>query len=797
MQKTDISKYSYDGFDTDSPSSIPPPKSKRYASKLILILIFRIILSLFVLGATTATIILFSIRAYVLSLDDDSIILDLSTSRMALTSFIYVNDENGVPQEYQRAFNLENRIWIDFKDIPDRMKDAIVAIEDKRFYEHSGVDWVRTLSAVASLLKGSQSHGGSTLTQQLIKNITDDNETSLTRKLREIFRAMHFEEKYSKDEIIEAYLNIVNFGAGSRGVQAAANIYFNKNIQDCSIAECAAIAGITQNPTAYNPFYYPEKNQKRRETVLREMFEQEKITEQEYNQAMEESNKMEFSQDADSENGASSSSVNPVRNWYTEAMLNDVINDLCSKYNIGKSASENILLTGGLKIYSAMDRNAQDNAESAVKDSHVMPTDKELEIGYVMMGFDGRILATLGCREQKTGNLWYDRANFAKRQPGSTMKPISVYAPAIESGAYTYSSLINDEPLQIDADGSGELRSWPNNWYKGYKGKVTLQWALEKSANAPAAQVLHSISTTKSYEFLTQKLGFSSLDSSDALSLSALATGGTHVGVTVREMTAAFQIFGNGGQYCKPYSYFYVTDRNDKVILDNRYNIPTQAISSQTATIMNRLLRNVIVGSEGTGRGANIDKWNIIGKTGTTNDDHDSWFIGLSPYAVSGVWVGYDNPKRIHETASAIRIWKHIMSNYLSKKEKKDFDYDPNVIEATYCKSTGEMANSSCPDTAVGYYANNGIPARCSTHKGASVNDKVAETHVEKPLNESSNESNESLVPRVTEKNDETEEKEEKTDEKKRNKVDKVNENDVVDKNIKDKQFFDNFSLFN
>ena len=733
MQKTDISKYSYDGFDIEGPTSVPPPKNRKHRFRLILVLIFKFILSLFIIGVITSVIILVSIRTYVLSLDDDNIVLDLSASRMALTSFIYVNDENGIPQDYQRVFNQENRIWVDFKDIPDRMKDAIVAIEDKRFYDHRGVDWIRTISAIANLLKGSQGHGGSTITQQLIKNITDDNETSLTRKLREIFRAIQFEEKYSKDEIIEAYLNIVNFGAGSRGVQAAANIYFDKDIKDCSIAECATIAGITQNPTAYNPLYYPEKNKKRRETVLMEMFEQGRITEEEYNQAMEESQNMEFSQDANSGNAHDSSSVNLIRNWYMEAMLNDIVNDLCKKYNIGKSAAENILLTGGLKIYSAMDQNTQNIAEDVIKDTSIMPSDKDLEIGYIMMGLDGRILATLGCRERKTGNLWYDRANFAKRQPGSTIKPISVYAPAIDSGAYNYSSLIVDEPLQIDADGSGELRSWPNNWYKGYKGKVTLQWALEKSANAPAAQVLNSISTQKSYEFLTQKLHFSSLDSSDATSLAALATGGTYVGVTVREMTAAFQIFGNGGHYCKPYSYFYVTDRYDKVILDNRYNISSQAINSQTATIMNRLLRNVIVGKEGTGRGANIGGWNIIGKTGTTNDDHDSWFVGLSPYAVSGVWVGYDNPKRIHETSSAVRIWKNIMSRYLNGKPQKDFDYDPQVVEATYCKSTGELANSLCPDTAVGYYANNGLPSGCSVHRGQSANDLTTDATYEGP----------------------------------------------------------------
>lgn len=721
MQKVDISKYNLNDSDIRHSINVKGPKNGVSTAKLLLTLFFRFILSIFVIGIISSLTILISIRMYVLSLDDDNIVLDLNSTRMALTSFIYVEDENGISQEYQRAYNLENRIWIDFKDIPQQMKDAIVAIEDKRFYDHNGVDWIRTMSAVTSLIKGSQSHGGSTLTQQLIKNITDDNEPSLTRKLREIFRAIHFEQNYSKDQIIEAYLNIVNFGAGSRGVQAAANIYFNKNIQDCSIAECAAIAGITQNPTAYNPLYYPEKNKKRRETVLNEMYDQGKISSEEYEQAMEESENMEFNQNTDS-GSPSSSNVNPIRNWYIEMMFNDIINDLCSKYHIGKDAAKNILFTNGLKIYCAMDQNAQTIAEKTLKNSSIMPSDKNIEIGYTMMGLDGRVLASIGCREEKTGNLWYDRANYAKRQPGSTIKPISVYTPAIDLGAYNYSSIIPDEPLQIDADGSGNLKSWPNNWYKGYKGSVTLQWALEKSANAPAAQVLNSITTARSYEFLTHKLGFSSLDSSDAVSLAALATGGTHFGVTVKEMAAAFQIFGNGGQYFKPYSYYYITDRYDKIILDNRFNIPTRAVSSQTATIMNRLLRNVIMGPEGTGRAANISGWNIIGKTGTTNDDHDSWFVGLSPYASSSVWVGYDNPKRISEPSVAIRIWKHIMTEYLKGKPSKDFTYDQNVEEKSYCKISGHISNSGCPNTAIGYYANNNTPSECTKHRGYATN---------------------------------------------------------------------------
>ncbi len=749
MRKTDINKFSNDSHSFEDVTYKQNSKIRFISNlKSLFIIFLRILASFFVIGAITGVLVLASLRVYVLSLSDDNIALNLSNAKLALTSFVYVNDENNVPQEYQRIYNSENRIWIDFSDIPKNMINAIVAIEDKRFYEHHGVDWVRTAGAVLNLLKGTQSYGGSTLTQQLIKNITDDNEVSLTRKLREIFRAIHLERRYSKDEILEAYLNIVNFGGGCRGVQTAANLYFGKNIGECSIAQCAAIAGITQNPTAYNPLYYPENNKRRRDTVISEMLQQEKISQEEYEQAMKESENMQFvgysddSEDVIMKAGA-------VRNWYIETVLRDVVADLCTKYNIGKAAAEEMIFTHGLKIYTAMDRKAQSITEETLKDTSIMPKSENLEIGYVMMGFDGRILSTVGCREEKTGNLWYDRANVAKRQPGSTIKPIAAYAPAIDLGLYNYSSIIPDQPLQVDADGSGNLKNWPTNWYKGYKGNVTLQWALEKSANAPAAQVINNMTTWKSYEFLTNKLGFSSLDSNDASSLSALATGGTHVGVTVREMTAAFQIFGNGGKYFKPYTYFYVTDHDDNIILDNRDNIPTQAISSSTATIMNRLLRQVIVGPEGTGRNANISGWNIVGKTGTTNDDYDSWFIGESPYAVAGIWTGYDNPKRITETAAAIKIWKHIMTKYLEGKSNIDYNFDPSVVELTYCKTTGELANASCPNTATGYYASNNLPPSCTTHYGKPENntqDIQQEENQENEQNQDNTDENEANI---------------------------------------------------
>ncbi len=704
MRKRDINKYNPRAGNTRKKERI---KGERTLKSKILMTLSIIVMA--------NVLVFFTIfLGYAISVVNDRVEYDVRANKLQLTSVIYAMDENGNMREYNKAYSSENRIWVDFNDMPQCMKDAIIAIEDKRFYKHNGVDWIRTGGAAFNFIIGQGSYGGSTLTQQLIKNLTEENEVSITRKIKEIFRALNFERDFSKDEILEAYLNVVNFGNGCRGVQTAANTYFNKHIKDCSIAECAAIAGITQNPSAYNPLTHPENNQERRETVLSEMFAQKKITKQEYDGAMLESKNMHFenNNDADTENKNI-----PIRNWYTEALFNDIVDDLSSKYKLSKASAQEILFKQGLKIYCAVDEKAQSAAEKVIATDSLMPPDKNLELGYVMMDYDGRILASIGSRTKKTGNMLFDRANSAKRQPGSSIKPISVYAPAIDIGLYNYASTVKDEPLP---NFYGHGKPGPNNWYKSYKGNVSLVWAIQQSANAPAAQVLQELTYQKSFDFLTEKLGFKNLDTEDRTSGGGLSLGGLHGGVTVREMTAAFQIFGNGGMYNKPYTYFYVLDRNGKVLLDNRDKIGKRAISSQSATIMNRLLRNVI--TSGTGKGADIAGWDVVGKTGTTNDDKDSWFIGMTPRAVAGIWTGYDSPKRIRGTGYAKIIWREIMTRYLSGKAQSSYPFDSNVKECQYCLSSGEIAiPGACPSMASGYFSNNNMPGVCSKHTSFSI----------------------------------------------------------------------------
>ena len=683
-------------------------------------IIKNIIKSLFFtfLGLTFfLTLSLMAFKMYIVRTKDDLIELNLNSLKSGASSQIYFKDKNGQFNEYQKISNGINRIWVDFSKIPQHMKDIILAIEDKRFYKHGGVDFFRTTGATFKALTGHPGYGGSTITQQLVKNLTEDNKFTFTRKIREIGRAFILEDKLSKDEILEAYLNIVNFGAGNYGVGAAAWSYFGKSIDKCNIAECTAIAVITKNPSKYNPFNHPDMNKKRREIFLKELLKQKKIDQSQFEKAMKDSANLKFLKHHENQNKNSSN----IRNWYVETLCNEIADDLSKKYEIKREIAEQIVYTGGLKIYSSVDPVAQEIAEQAL--INCAPGDSNLELGYTMIDYNGKILAILGSSKPKSMNRIYNRAISAIRQPGSTMKPISVYGPAIDLNIFNYSSIIEDSPLDLDVDGNGKKRKWPNNWYKSYKGPVTLQWAIEKSANAPVAQVLNTLGLDKSFKFLTEKLCFSHLDSHDSKSYASLATGGTHNGVTPLELAASYQIFGNGGKYNKPSTYFYVTDKNGEIILDNRNLSSKQVIKEDTAYVMNRLLRQVIVGKEGTGRMAYIDNWDIVGKTGTTNNNYDSWFVGLNPACVSSIWTGYDKQKTINETGFAIKFWKYIMKNYLEHlNSDREFKEPSSVERHAYCSQTGYLANQNCPHKRLGYYCSSNVPPYCYAHSGDSFN---------------------------------------------------------------------------
>ena len=676
----------------------------------------KFLLTVFSILVVAGIITAVSLGIYIFALASEPTGIDLKAKSMNQTSRIFIKDaDTGEFTEARKLYDTENRIWVDNQNIPDYMKEAQVAIEDKRFFEHNGVDWQRTLSAVAMLATGKDSYGGSTITQQLIKNITDDNEVSINRKLREICKAFKLEQEYTKDQILEAYLNVVNFGNNCQGVEAAAQLYFDKSIKDCTLAECAAIAGITQNPSRWNPLIYPENNKERRELILSEMYDQEIITQQEYEQAMKESANMTFVGFKSANNDDDEDDDSDVQNWYYDQLFYDLRADLAQYYNISEGAASEKIYTEGLKIYCAMDEKMQDFIEKAALDID-KSADPSIELGSVLMDFDGRVIATVGSSNRKTTDLAWDRAAHSALQPGSSIKPLFCYPIAIDTKQLYFSSMVNDEPLekyQYD-EATGTYIPGPQNAYGSYLGEILLPDAIERSSNATAVQVMELIGgPTVAYEKALTKMNFKHLNEADAHNIGALSLGGLNGGVTVREMAAAYTYMGSQGLYHKPYTYYYITDSEDNVILDNRDTVPKQAYSGETATIMNRLLHYNIENTEHTRANyARISGWDIVGKTGTTDNDTDCWFCGMSPYAVMATWTGFDSPAHINDTTRSAKFFATVMGEYLKDKEQKEYNLSPNVIAATYNPVTGLVISTDyVSGKYVGYYTEDNMPA--------------------------------------------------------------------------------------
>ena len=712
-RETDIS--SYMGKTPEQQPEITYKRSESGAKRFFKGL-GKFLLTIFSVLAVAGIVTAISLAIYIIALASEPTGIDLKAKSMNQTSRIFIKDsDTGEFTETRKLYSTENRIWVDNQNIPDYMKEAQVAIEDKRFYEHNGVDWQRTLSAVAMLATGSDSYGGSTITQQLIKNITDDNEVSINRKLREICKALKLEQEYTKDQILEAYLNVVNYGNNCQGVEAAAQLYFGKSIKDCSLAECAAIAGITQNPSRWNPLIYPENNRERRELILSEMYDQGVIkTKKEYDEAMSESAKMTFvgfksaSEDEDDED-------NDVQNWYYDQLFYDLRDDLARYYNISPDAASEKIYTEGLKIYCAMDEKMQNYIEKEAMNID-KSADPSIELGSVLMDFDGRVIATVGSSNRKTTDLAWDRAAHSALQPGSSIKPLFVYPIAIENKQLYFSSTVLDEPIEKYEydEASGGYISGPKNAYGSYLGNILLPDAIERSSNAVAVQVMELIGgPSVAYEQAITKMNFKHLTELDGVNTGALSIGGLNGGVTVREMASAYTYMGNEGLYYKPYTYYYITDSEDNIILDNRDAVPKQAYSAETAGIMNRLLHYNVENSQNTyAMYARVSGWDIVGKTGTTDSDRDCWFCGMSPYAVMATWTGFDSPQTISDKTRSAKFFANVMGEYLKDKEQKEYKISKNLIPATYNPVTGlVISTDSVSGKYIGYYTEDNMPA--------------------------------------------------------------------------------------
>ncbi len=566
--------------------------------------------------------------------------------------------------------------WVPYDEIPLDMEHALVAIEDQRFYRHHGVDWARTASAFLHMFLGDSTFGGSTITQQLRKNVTGDDEATVRRKLTEIFAALEFEKKYDKWQIIEWYLNVVSFGHGkSVGIGDAARYYFDKEVRDLSLAEICSIIGITNNPSMYNPYFHPQANKKRQETILYEMYRQEYIDKAAYEEAKAE--ELHF---VHSDTGGASDAI---YSWFDETVREDVAEFLAEQRGITVQAAKSILATGGFKIYSTMDPDVQAQVDRVYGSTDFINSLgvsgsnwQQFQSAIVITDpYTGNIVALAGQVGEKTGNLWLNMATTSHRPPGSSFKPVAVYAPAMDYGLITPDTLVDDGETEL----AGKPGWMPNNDDNRTHGIVTIRKGIEKSYNRVSAQVLDKLTPAASYAFLTQKLRMT-LDPRDE-DYAPLCLGQLTYGITVREMAQAFGIFPNEGQFIESRTFTEIYDSDWNLIYENKPETES-VISPVTAYWMTDMLHNAAV--NGTGKDANLGKMPTAGKTGTSDAKKDRWFVGFTPYYVAAVWTGYPYPASITVKPNAnpaSKIFKEVMGAVHEDLPVKEFSVPANTYQ--------------------------------------------------------------------------------------------------------------------
>lgn len=668
------------------------------------------------------------------------------------TTIIYAYDENNEVIELSRLHGEQNRVWVTYREnpdesvIPQNLANAYIALEDKRFYDHEGVDWFRTASAI---IKDHGETGGSTLTQQLIKNLTGENKRTLNRKFYEILTALNLEKNVSKETVLEAYMNTVYMSHGCYGVQTASEKYFGKNVENLNLAECASLAAITQAPSKYDPLLHPEENRKRQMTCLENMLKQGKITQEEHDEAV--AYEMVFT---NSENYVESGDLtskktqteNAIWSYYVDYVIQSVQNDLIDQYGYTRSQASSMIYSGGLRIYCAVDLRIQDAMESVYVNRTSFPKYNknidDAQSAMTIMDYSGRVVGMVGGAGEKTENRGLNRAANSYRQPGSSIKPISIYAPAVNEKYVTWSTRVKNYgiPNYYKDGGYGPVNY--GNDPGSPDSMVNVQKAICKSYNTVPAQILRQMGFEKSFGYATQKFRLSKIVDPTDKNTSSLAVGGTYKGVTTLEMSAAYAAFGNGGKYFEPYCYYKVTNSNgSKVLLQHAESEGDQIISPDSADIMNELLQTVVTDSAGqaTARSYGLKNSVLFAKTGTTTEDKDRWFVGGTPYYVAAVWFGCDTPKQISSYVSgnpAGAIFDAVMNLVHKGLESKEFEkFSPIVEQHAYCTATGLLASDSCPSKATGWYSKENLPGYCVSCTG-TVEPVTEETPPDTPPEE-------------------------------------------------------------
>ena len=678
------------------------------------------------------------------------------------TSFIYYVDNNGDIQQLQQIYTATDRQWAPLEDIPEALVEAAIAIEDKRFYEHQGVDWITTVKACLNMFfGGDEQFGGSTITQQLIKNLTDEKSVTVQRKVMEIFRAQTFERRYDKDLIMEYYLNEIYLGRGCYGVKSAAAEYFGKELQNLTVAECAALISITNNPSLFNPysenvFTYEgvetdgaARNRSRQLKVLYQMLDQGYLTREEYDEAVAQEmvfksgiadedrwtvcentacryagTRSTFTGEGDSwycPQCGSLTTVNKsasqhIYSWFVDAVIIDLASYLAEEDGrdwdeMSQDARDvylNRIQKGGYHIYTTLDMDVQNQVNTIYEDLSNIPktwnTQQQLQSAIVVIDNDtGDVVALSGGVGEKEDFLGYNRATQAKLQTGSAQKPISVYAPAFESGTVTPATVFKDLPIYYE-DGN----NWPKNDNRQYQYARTVYQGIVSSVNTVSARTLDFIGADYGYSFAKYNFGQESLveqyetvyEVKSDIDLAPLALGALTLGSTVREMSAAYATFANDGTWREPRLYTKVYNSDGALVVDNTQE-SRHILSDKTVNYMNYCLYNAA--TNGTGGAAIFGSQTIAGKTGTTSSNRDRWFCGYTAHYTSAVWVGYDQPEQINVgTNPAAVLWRKVMQPIHDGLGRESL-FDNNVFQSVgICLDSGKKATAACQNDARG-----------------------------------------------------------------------------------------------
>ena len=702
---------------------------------------------------------------------------DIDIMPLGYATFLYDDQGN---QIRKLAAPDANRLPVTLEQIPVELQHAVVAIEDERFYEHNGIDVRGILRAgVKALTSGDFSEGASTITQQLLKNNVFTNWTSestqlerFTRKFQEQYLAIQVEKKTDKDTILENYLNTINLGAGAYGVQAAARQYFDKDVWDLNLSECATLAGITQNPTKFNPILNPDSNKKRRKEVLQHMLDQNYITEEQYKEALEDDvySRIQAAQEKHSGNS------NTIYTYFEDELTDQIINDLMNIKGYTKTQATNLLYSGGLKVYTTQDSAIQNILDEEYADPSNFPDQVQYELDFALTvtdpegnqvnyskemlqlyfqnedpNFDllfdspeegqtyvdrykeniladgskivaervnfapqpqssmsvidqhtGYVKALIGGRGEKTASLTLNRATDTTRQPGSTFKIVSTYAPALNEKGMTLATTFEDEPYTYP-DGSPV-----NNSTRSYEGTTTIRTAIQNSVNVVAVKCLEEVTPDLGLKYL-DNFGFTTLAHgteadkdangniwSDANLATAL--GGITKGVTNVELCAAYASIANSGNYIKPIYYTKILDHNGNVLIENT-SVERSVIKESTAYLLTSAMEDVV--KYGTGTACQLDNMDVAGKTGTTEAYNDVWFVGYTPYYTCAIWSGYDNNEKLPDYARKYHrnLWKKVMTRIHEGLPQKDFEKPASVEKLSICAISGLLPRAGCPVT--------------------------------------------------------------------------------------------------